>query len=181
MLVWTKKAAADALLRCGFSASRSRILCSAAGIPRGFVEQCKDHGPQIMVGSFSRFDYGGFDGCLGSSLEVTHVNEEEKTVKGKLVVGKELRNTYGALHGGVTCTIVDVMGTMAILAADPSRAGVSIDLGVQFTRAAKVGQEVDVVGQVIKYGRKLAFTSVELIDPDNGAVIASGHHTKAFP
>eukprot|EP00320_Phaeocystis_rex_P019635 CAMPEP_0119063072 /NCGR_PEP_ID=MMETSP1178-20130426/6501_1 /TAXON_ID=33656 /ORGANISM="unid sp, Strain CCMP2000" /LENGTH=170 /DNA_ID=CAMNT_0007044403 /DNA_START=151 /DNA_END=659 /DNA_ORIENTATION=- len=59
-----------------------------------------------------------------------------------LTVNDELSNNYGALHGGAISTIVDVVGTLALLSKDPSRAGVSIEMSQTFCAAAKVGDRI---------------------------------------
>ena len=48
------------------------------------------------------------------------------------------RCCVGTLHGGAISTIIDVVGTLALLSKDPSRAGVSIEMNQSFCAAAKV-------------------------------------------
>ena len=84
------------------------------------------------------------------------------------------------MHGGAICTIVDVVGTMAILSLDVTKPGVSVDLNVSFVSAAKSGEQVLIKGTCHKLGRKLGFTEVR-IESEDGKLIATGRHTKAFP
>ena len=58
------------------------------------------------------------------------------------LLSKALENAYNTLHGGAICTIVDVVGTMAILSLDVTKPGVSVDLNVSFVSAAKSGEQV---------------------------------------
>ena len=44
-------------------------------------------------------------------------------VQCELKVTEQLANSYGTLHGGAISTIVDVLGTMALLTRDHTRAG----------------------------------------------------------
>jgi len=97
-----------------------------------------------------------------------------------LVVGEGVTNAYGTLHGGATCTLVDVVGTMALLTIDPTRAGVSVDLSTAFVAAAKVGETVRIEGRVLKAGKRLGFTEVALYRDSDGALLATGRHTKAL-
>jgi acyl-coenzyme A thioesterase 13 len=76
---------------------------------------------------------------------------------------------------------VDVVGTLALVAREQNKAGVSLDINVTYTSAAKLGDHVKVVGKVLKMGRSLGFTSVDIIRKSDGALIASGRHTKVFP
>ena len=43
-----------------------------------------------------------------------------------LTVGPSLQNSRGTLHGGAAATLVDVLGTMALLTKDPQRPGASV-------------------------------------------------------
>ena len=61
-----------------------------------------------------------------------------------------------------TATLVDVVGTMALLSRDAGRPGVSIEMSQTFCAAAKVGERVTVVGTVLKAGGRLGFTQVEV-------------------
>ena len=45
---------------------------------------------------------------------------------------------------------------------------------------AKLGETVVVEGHLLKLGRSLAFTQVNLLHED-GNMVATGRHTKAFP
>ena len=53
-------------------------------------------------------------------------------------------------------------------------------LQVNFLSPAKLGETVMVEGHLLKMGRSLAFTQVNLLHED-GSMIATGRHTKAFP
>jgi len=108
----------------------------------------------------------------------------DKIGKGEVVcripVTKGVQNAYSTLHGGAISTLVDVVGTMAILTEKPTTPGVSVELSVSFARAAKADEEVIVKGRVLKMGRSLAFTEVELLRADTLQLIAKGKHTKAL-
>lgn len=140
-----------------------------------FIERVKALGSGALLGKFPVED-GRFDRVL-EGMEVTRVTPGEVTAE--LTVGPGLQNTYGALHGGATCTLVDVVGTMALLSLDPTRAGVSVELSTTFTAAAKLGERLRVVGRVLKTGKRLGFTQVDLFRAD-GTLIATGRHTKAL-
>ena len=103
-------------------------------------------------------------------------------VEASLVVSDALANNYGTLHGAAIATVVDVVGTLALLSVDPTRAGVSIEMNQSFCSAAKVGQRLVLSGEVLKYGRSLAFTEVHLRKNGvAGPLVAVGRHTKMFP
>lgn len=99
----------------------------------------------------------------------------------EVVVSEALTNNYGTLHGGVIATLVDVVGTIALLGRDPRRAGVSIEMNQTFMSAARPGDRIVAIGTVLKYGGRLGFTHVDLRrDSASGTLLASGRHTKMF-
>ena len=120
-----------------------------------------------------------FDRVL-AGLTVTRVDEQLGEVDTEFVVAEGLQNTYLTLHGGAIATLVDVIGTMALLAKDPTRAGVSVDLSVSYLGAAKAGEMVKCCGRALRVGRKLGFSSVELRRASDGTLLAVGRHTKAY-
>ena len=89
-----------------------------------------------------------------------------------------------AVHGGAISTIVDIMGTLALLTIDPGRAGVSVEMNQSFIHAAKIGDRLLLTGRTLRYGRSLAFTEVTIQKDgaDDGSLImvATGRHTKMF-
>lgn len=127
-----------------------------------------------MLGAFvhtgSRFDR------VVAGLEVQKLTDGH--IECSFPVTDAAANAYGTLHGGCITTLVDVVGTMALLTKDASRAGVSIELSSSFTSAAKVGDSVLCVGKVTKYGKRLGFTQVDLFRKSDGQLVASGRHTK---
>ena len=92
---------------------------------------------------------------------------------------------YGTLHGGVIATLVDVVGTLALLGHDPTRPGVSVEMNQSFCAAAKEGTRLHLAGHVLRHGRTLGFTEVTIRaaqeDGTPGKLVAIGRHTKAFP
>jgi len=67
---------------------------------------------------------------------------------------------------------------MAFLTIDPLRPGVSVDINCSFTTAAKVGETVKIEGKVLKLGKNLGFSQVDI--SKDGKLVASGRHTKAL-
>lgn len=102
----------------------------------------------------------------------------------ELTVCDALANNFGTLHGGCIATIVDVVGTLALLGVDPSRPGVSVEMNQSFCSTAKIGEQVRAVGTVLRHGRTLGFTEVTIavIEADGkvGKTVAVGRHTKFF-
>lgn len=148
-----------------------------------FIARAKEAGDaQVLIGPFT--SAGKFDKCLeDAELECTAIGKDGASIE--FVVTSLSANNFGTLHGGFISTVVDVVGTLALLGIDPSRAGVSVEMNQSFCSAAKVGERVRAVGTVLRYGRTLGFTEVEikLINEQGepGRTVAVGRHTKFFP
>lgn len=95
-----------------------------------------------------------FDRCVeGLVVDRLDANGAECT----FLVGPHHCNTFKTLHGGAISTLVDIVGTLAILgstrdhkalasATHSQVAGVSVDLNVSFLNAARNDDELSVSG-----------------------------------
>ncbi len=158
---------------------------------QSFIERVREQGSaEALVGPLVH--RGGFDRCLAGAASAT--GDSRAGDAGGLVVSRQtpglveasflvephLQNSFGTLHGGATSTVVDVLGTMALLSMDPARPGVTVEMSTSFLNSVKVGDTVDVRGRVTKYGKKLGFTEIELTSRTTGKLVATGRHTKFF-
>ncbi len=157
-----------------------RVLARFAS---SFIARAKEAADaQILLGPFQ--SAGRYDRCLeDAGMHCTAITSNHVTCV--LTVSDALANNFGTLHGGCIATIIDVVGTLALLGVDPSRAGVSVEMNQTFCSAASIGDRVSVTGTVLRYGRTLGFTEVTIamIDADGklGKTVAVGRHTKYFP
>nr|KAJ3417970.1 hypothetical protein HK105_000531 [Polyrhizophydium stewartii] len=86
-------------------------------------------------------------------------------------------NLVKGLHGGVTASIVDVAGSLAIACKTQSlHTGVSTDISVSYLSGGKLGDELRIEAECPKAGRTLAFTQVRIFTGDK--LLATGSHTK---
>lgn len=140
-----------------------------------FIQRAKIHGVNALMGmlltSGKKFDR------TMEGLEITKI--EAGRVECSFPVSEGVVNTYGTLHGGAIATLVDVVGTIALLTKDPTRAGVTVEMSTSYLKAAKGGETVKIVGQVLKAGKTLGFTQVDIFNA-KGDLLASGRHTKAL-
>ncbi|CAJ0932177.1 unnamed protein product, partial [Mesorhabditis belari] len=95
-------------------------------------------------------------------------------------VAKEMTNPFGTLHGGYTATLIDIVTTTALIAAERPP-GVSVDLHISYLSAAKIGETVVMDAEVIRAGQSTAFTKASLFIKGTDKLIATGLHTKALP
>jgi acyl-coenzyme A thioesterase 13 len=155
-------------------ASRSQIR-STSSLP--FIAKAQAQGSTSLLGRFT--SSGRYDSCF-DGMHVTRIDTVNGEAVVELTVDQRHENSYGTLHGGAITTLVDIVGTMALLAKDHKRGGVSIDLNVNFLKAAKTGEKVVIKGRVLKLGKTLGFTQVDLFAADGKSLLATGRHTKAM-
>ena len=129
----------------------------------------------------------GFGRVL-SGLEVREWERDERDAReheGRLLLELELSerhaNPGGALHGGLSATLVDYATTIALVQRGAPHPGVSVDLNVTYLRPALVGSSILIDARILKFGRSLAFTTCDIRTKHDNALVAQGRHTKAFP
>ncbi|KAL1132012.1 hypothetical protein AAG570_011622 [Ranatra chinensis] len=98
--------------------------------------------------------------------------------KAEMMVQEEHTNNFGTLHGGMTTSLVDIVSTIALSTHKIAALGVSVDLHIEFLKAAPLGSEVVIEAKTTKAGRTLAFLEVLLTDKSTGDIIAQGSHIK---
>ncbi|KAL0477911.1 acyl-coenzyme A thioesterase [Acrasis kona] len=152
----------------------SRCYSTNAG-NLSIIEKANKEGAQSLIGSFTHKN--GFDQCLD---KMTIDSMDGGIAKATLPISDELGNSYGTLHGGAIATLIDVMGTLALLTHNSEKGGVSIEMNMSFLSPAKVGDTILAEGQVVKSGRSMGFTQVTLYRKSDMKVVATGRHTKAL-
>ena len=117
---------------------------------------------------------GNFDQALA---EATLIEAGDGRARIRLPIGREVQNVNGVLHGGAAATLVDVIGTIAIMTADRQhRPGVTTDLNVSYFAPGQGA--VIAEARVLKSGRTLAFVAVDVTREEDGALVAQGRMTK---
>ncbi|WIA42983.1 hypothetical protein OEZ86_009521 [Tetradesmus obliquus] len=126
-----------------------------------------------------------FDTTL-EGLEVT--GGGPGSVSCKLPVTKKLQNRYGTLHGGCIATLVDVVGSAALVTLS-DKGGVSLAINTLYlnpmpgggtvvveAKLVKLGSGGTVVveAKLVKLGRDVASIEVALRDDASGALVATG-------
>jgi uncharacterized protein (TIGR00369 family) len=83
-------------------------------------------------------------------------------------------NPIGVVHGGLVCTLADTVAACAVhTTLEAGTAYTSIDLNVSYLRPVTVASGVlRATGFVAKPGRRVAFSSAEIVD-DAGKLVAT--------
>ncbi|XP_017360728.1 acyl-coenzyme A thioesterase 13 [Cebus imitator] len=117
--------------------------------------------------------------CFDRVLEkVTLVSAAPGKVICEMKVEEEHTNKIGTIHGGLTATLIDNISTYALLCTERGLPGVSVDMNITYMSPAKLGEVVVITAHVLRQGKTLAFTSVDLTNKATGKLIAQGRHTK---
>ncbi|KAM1792453.1 hypothetical protein ACFX16_036463 [Malus domestica] len=93
-------------------------------------------------------------------------------------VPPRLVNGGNFLHGGATATLVDLIGSAAILSSGALSSGVSVEINVSYLDSAYPGEEVEVESRTLRVGKTVGVASVEIRKKKTGKIIAQGRHTK---
>ena len=104
---------------------------------------------------------------------------------GRVVIRVEVTldhvNVAKTLHGGAAATLVDVVGTLAIINADAHhRFGVSTDLNATWLAPVPLGDAAIVEATVLKTGKSLAFVAVDIRRESDGVLAVQGRMTKSL-
>jgi acyl-coenzyme A thioesterase 13 len=118
----------------------------------------------------------GFDRNL---QDMTIKRIDSGRVECSMIVATHHTNSFGTLHGGLSCAIVDIVGTIAVMTLQPSSPGVSVDINCSFLAAGTVGDEIHIVATVLRAGKSLSFTDVAIRRAKDNKPLAIGRHTKS--
>ena len=113
--------------------------------PMSFIEKAKAFGANALLGAFTHVG-NRFDRTL-ANMEILQLDTAKGRVLCRLPVDEGVQNGWKTLHGGCIATCVDVAGTLALLAKDPTKPGVSVELSTSYCSAAKAGTTVLIEGR----------------------------------
>lgn len=117
------------------------------------------------------------EGWRVPGLEAVRVQPGQVVVR--VEVTENLLNFGKTLHGGAAATLVDVVGSIAIITADrDGRFGVSTDLNVTWLAPAHLGEWIQVEACVLKSGRTMSYVAVEIRRESDDVLCVQGRMTK---
>lgn len=95
-------------------------------------------------------DKRGHDYTTLSSLRIEHAKPGRVTAH--LDVSEHNLNRMGTAHGGLLCTLVDTMGSLAVASKGYHMTGVSTDIHTTFCAPAPLGKKLVIDGELISIG-----------------------------
>jgi acyl-coenzyme A thioesterase 13 len=119
-----------------------------------------------------------FDAAVLQDCEVDQVTcDRPGLLTCSIRVTPRVQNRFDILHGGCIASLVDIIGTAALMSMD-GRPGKSVTIHVSYLSAAKADRLYEVRARVANKGRSLATIIVDIIDPVSKGVISHGTHVK---
>jgi acyl-CoA thioesterase len=117
---------------------------------------------------------------LHEVLEIHFVEASAGRARLEMVVAERHMRTFGMLHGGVMATLLDAaMGSAAMTLAPAENDVVTVQLNVNFIRAAWEGEALAATSEILHAGRRTAVARSE-IRTSEGALVATGTGTFMF-
>jgi uncharacterized protein (TIGR00369 family) len=87
--------------------------------------------------------------------------------------GEEHYNPIGVIHGGVTATLLDSAMGCAVQTTLPAGVGyTTLEIKVNYVRAAHAGMRLVAEAEVVHRGRTVATAEGRLVDGDTGKLLA---------
>jgi acyl-coenzyme A thioesterase 13 len=119
-----------------------------------------------------------YDFLLGNQA-LTFISATQGSFKAHLTLAPIHVNSRKTLHGGVTATLVDWAGGLAIATHGLEKTGASVDIHVTYISTAHVGDTIEIEGTANRVGRSMAFTTVKITKlGDTPVIVATASHTK---
>ncbi|GAB4820774.1 hypothetical protein N2152v2_007820 [Parachlorella kessleri] len=144
------------------------------GSPAAGIELLKDRTQRIDASSGQPllFDATALYGLHGFTAE-------RGRVSCLLPVTDRVRNVYGTLHGGCMATLVDTVGSAALVTVS-ERSGMSLNINVNYLSPVPVGGTVVVEAEVVKVGKTIGTINILLRDQANCRVVAQASFGRAL-
>jgi 1,4-dihydroxy-2-naphthoyl-CoA hydrolase len=106
-------------------------------------------------------------------VTITHATEDE--VRAELTVGPEHLQSYGIVHGGVHCGLIESLASIgaALHAMPRGQSVVGLENSTSFVRAVRAGARLHAVSTPITRGRRTQVWEARVLD-DEDKIVATG-------
>ncbi len=111
---------------------------------KSLLERVKISGVNVALDLFMRTAVKGFDYSLRNAVIERFDNG---SVTCSLKVDKSLCNAANTLDSGAIITIVDLVGTLALVTIQPLNLGVSLEMNASYVLPAVLGDEIEMEGR----------------------------------
>jgi acyl-coenzyme A thioesterase 13 len=119
----------------------------------------------------------GFDSTALNNCGIHSIQSDHGYIQCRFFVHPKVQNKFSILHGGCIATLVDVVGTAALM-TQSTKPGKSVSIQVNYVSAAVANEEYEVRARVIKSGRHIATVQVDIVDPRHDRIVSHGMHVK---
>jgi acyl-coenzyme A thioesterase 13 len=100
--------------------------------------------------------------AAGKLLHYKLLDVQEGKVTIELTVTEQIINPFGGLHGGIYALIMDECVGLAFYTICNGELYTTVNLNVEHLWSAMLGEVITATGQVIRYGKKIAYTEGEI-------------------
>src|SRR5216684_999788 len=120
-----------------------------------------------------RFNSAAEGWLQAMGVTITHATDEE--VRAELTVGPEHLQSYGIVHGGVHCGLIESLASIgaALFALPRGQSVVGLENSTSFVRAVRAGAKLHAVSTPITRGRRTQVWEARVFDQDD-RIVATG-------
>ena len=120
-----------------------------------------------------RFNSAAEGWLQAMGVTITHATDEE--VRAELTVGPEHLQSYGIVHGGVHCGLIESLASIgaALFALPRGQSVVGLENSTSFVRAVRSGAKLHAISTPITRGRRTQVWEARVLDEED-RVVATG-------
>lgn len=106
-------------------------------------------------------------------ITITHATDEE--VRAEMTVGPEHLQSYGIVHGGVHCGLIETLASIgaSLYALPRGQSVVGLENNTSFVRAVRAGGKLHAVSTPITRGRRTQVWEARVLDEEE-RIVATG-------
>lgn len=94
-----------------------------------------------------------------------------------LAVKPPITNRYNTLHGGAVATIASIVGSAAVKTVAADKEFSQTEISMSYLSAGRIGVELEVEAKVLRIGKSIAITSVEIRNKETKQATYQGRCT----